>query len=306
MKISVNRLKKRIRFLTNFQKTTKSISLISVIRFQKSFFKIKKIMKIVIYYLEIFKDLLKLYPESFNLLNASDQQLNNKNLKTLVIAITSDRGLSGSFDQIIFKKTEKLIDNLEKSQKNILLGVIGKKGVNYFSKKYSLIFSFKNFENFLPENLAQELLNYLNFLIEKEKINEIWIVRSNLTATGFEAENVLIYPYRFEDLENLINKVIPKMKEWESFQVEEKISTNYDYLFEPSLKKVKMVLIKNIFYLLIYVLILESQASLELTRTITMKKASDNAKKLKEKNVLEYNKLRQQKITEELIDLLRT
>jgi F0F1-type ATP synthase gamma subunit len=36
-----------------------------------------------------------------------------------------------------------------------------------------------------------------------------------------------------------------------------------------------------------------------------MKKASENAEELKEKEILNYNKMRQQKITEELIDIRR-
>lgn len=302
MKISSRKLKQKIKFLNNFQKITKSISLISAVRFQKNFSQIRRIISNVFYLMTIFQQLINKYPEEINYL--TNKKFKDKDRKILIIVVNSDRGLAGSFDQLIYKKTENLIYSLGHSK--IFLGVLGKKGVSYFSKKFKLLFSYKNLENFLPENLARELFDYLNYLISENKVNEIYFVRSNLTSTGFLVEDLKIYPYDFETVKNLINKIVPKMKEWENLKYIETDISLKDFIFEPNIKVVLLTLLKNIFYLVLYTLILESQASLELTRTITMRKASENAQEIKERNILEYNKLRQQKITEELIDLLRT
>ncbi|GIW66894.1 MAG: ATP synthase gamma chain [Candidatus Parcubacteria bacterium] len=299
MKLSSQKIKKRIKFLTNFQKITKSVSLISAVRFQKRIIVIKRIIPNIFYLLNIFYRIANKYSEEVKKLSEKRnvQQDNN-----LIIVVSSDRGLAGSFDQLIFKKTEDLISE----QSNYLLGVIGQKGVNYFKRKYNLEFSFYNFENFLPENLARELFDYINYLLTAKEINNIYFVRSNLSSSGFIVEDLKIFPYDIKTIESLIDKIVPKMREWEKFKIEYYYNQVFaDYIFEPNIRIALLTILKNLFYLILYVLILESQASLELTRTITMRKANENAKRIKDKTILEYNKLRQQKITEELIDLLR-
>ncbi len=48
----------------------------------------------------------------------------------------------------------------------------------------------------------------------------------------------------------------------------------------------------------------ENQASEQAARVMAMQSANDNAKKLLDQLQLEYNKLRQQAITSELLDIL--
>ena len=50
--------------------------------------------------------------------------------------------------------------------------------------------------------------------------------------------------------------------------------------------------------------ICENRASEQAARVLAMQSANDNAKKLREELQLEYNKLRQQSITNELLDIL--
>ncbi|GIW65645.1 MAG: ATP synthase gamma chain [Candidatus Parcubacteria bacterium] len=302
MKVSSQKIKKKIKFLNNFQKITKSVSLISAVRFQKKLTVVRRIIPNIFYFLNIFYSIIEKYPEETKMI--FEKKVNEKG-KNLIIVVSSDRGLSGSFDQLIFKKTRDLIDS-ELNNENFLLGIIGQKGVNYFKKLYQLEFFFYKFENFLPENLARELFNYINVLLNRGKIKNIYFVRSNLTFSGFIVESLKIFPYDIKTIEELIDKIIPKMKEWEKLKFESPIKKNLtDYIFEPNIRLTLNVLLRNLFFLILYTLILESQAALELTRTITMKRANENAKKIKNKTILEYNKLRQEKITEELIDLLR-
>jgi len=298
-------LKKRIRFLSNFQKITNSISLISVIRFQKSYQRINKIILNAFYFLELLNDLFKKYPNIFKEKILFEEKLSKQQTikKTLVLIIASDRGLAGSFDQLIFKKSDELLKNFNRKEDLILIG-IGKKTKYYLEKLKIEFYLFSNFENFLPTTLASEILSYINFLISSQKIKEIYIIRPNLTSTGFLVECLKIYPFNLKVIKNLINKILPQMKQWKDLKASDTQFTS-DYIFEPNVKEVIKVLFKNIFYLLIYVFILEAQASLEFTRTITMKRANENAKKIKNKEILNYNKLRQQKITQELLDIKR-
>jgi len=289
-------IRKRIKFLSNFQKITKSISLISAIKFQKVYQKIARIIFNVFYLLDIFEEVLKRHPKT------SKEFLNlkvNEKGKKLIISIASDRGLAGSFDYLIFKKTEEILN------RDFYLGTIGLKAEKYFKKKYQLLFSFSKFENVLPEDFAKELLSYLQLLIEQEKLKEIYLVRPNLTSSGFIVESLKIYPFDLESIHELLEKIKVKTKEFEGLKKEEPRFKEFQYILEPSPEIIIKTILSQVFYLIFYALILQAQASLEFARTITMKKASENAEELKEQEILNYNKTRQQKITEELIDIRR-
>jgi len=290
------KLRKRIKFLKNFQKTTKTISLISAIKFRRIYIKISHILRNVFYLLGIFEEVLKRH----KVLSRKILQIKvPKTGKDLIIVIASDKGLAGAFDYSIFKRAEELLKG------NFYLGTIGLKSEKYFKRKYDLLFNFSKFENVLPENFAKELLNTIQLLIEKEKIKEIQIIRPNLTSSGFLVENIKVFPFTPESLNDLIRKIKIKMKEFEKLEKEEVKFREFKYILEPSPEIILKTILNQVFYLIFYALILEAQASLEFTRTITMKKASENAEELKERDILNYNKLRQQKITEELIDIRR-
>jgi len=286
------KIRRRIKFLTNFQKITKSISLISAIKFQRIYLKITNILKNVFYLLSIFEEVLKKQKSSLAFEVAPQG-------KTLLIVIASDKGLAGAFDYAIFKKAEEFI------KENFYLGTIGLKAEKYFKKKYDLLFSFSKFENVLPEDFAKELLTFIQHLIEKEKIKKILLVRPNLTSSGFIVESLKIFPFTPETLGQLIEKIKIKTKEFEKLKKEEVKFKYFEYILEPSPAIILRTLLNQSFYLIFYALILEAQASIEFMRTITMKKAAENAEDLKEEEILNYNKFRQQKITEELIDIRR-
>ncbi len=289
-------LRKRIKFLTNFQKITKSINLISAIKFQKVYQKIANILRNVFYFLDISEEIIKRHPKTIKEITKYKYVLTGKKL---IICIASDRGLAGSFDNLIFEKTEEFLT------KDCYLGTIGLKAEKYFKKKYRLLFSFSKFENILPEEFAKELLSYIQLLIEKEKIKEIYLIRPNLTSSGFIVESLKVYPFDLESINDLLEKIKIRTKEFENLRKEQPRFKEFQYILEPSPEVVVKTILDQVFYLVFYALILQAQASLEFVRTITMKKASENAEELKEKEILNYNKMRQQKITEELIDIRR-
>jgi len=290
------KLKKRIIFLKNFQKTTKTISLISAIKYQRLYTKISYILRNVFYLLTIFEEVFKRHKKPLKeVLKIKIPQKGKK----LIIVVASDKGLAGAFDYAIFKKAEELLKG------DFYLGTIGLKAEKYFKRKYKLTFSFSKFENVLPEDFAKELLDFIQALIEREKITEIQMVRPNLTSRGFLVESLKVFPFTSESINDLIKKIKIRTREFENLKKEEIKFKEFKYILEPSPEIVLRTIINQVFYLIFYALILQAQASIEFTRTISMKKASENAEEIKEKETLNYNKLRQQKITEELIDIKR-
>lgn len=300
---SLRKLKQRLRFLDKFQKMTKSVGLLSSVRYRKAYQKISQILASTYYLLNIFKEILKRNPGIDK--KVKEKLKIHKSNRVLIIAIASDRGLAGAFDLTIFEKTKNLIEKMKKENKDILLGVIGKKAENYFKKRYPLLFSFSKFEGLFPETFAKELISYLRFLIEENKLGEVIFIRPNLSFSGYFVEEIKIYPFNLEVLEDIIEKILPKIRYWQALKKEREFRYEFEYILEPSPEKILEIILEIVFYSLIYVIILESQASLELARTITMQRAEKNSKELSEKTLIEYNKLRQNKITQEIFDTLQ-
>ena len=76
------------------------------------------------------------------------------------------------------------------------------------------------------------------------------------------------------------------------------------YLFEPDANTIFRSVLPMFLVSVMQEIFTENRASEQAARVMAMQSANDNAKKLLEQLRLEYNKLRQQSITTELLDIL--
>lgn len=76
-----------------------------------------------------------------------------------------------------------------------------------------------------------------------------------------------------------------------------------EYTFEPSAAVVFETVLPQYVNNTIYQMVLESRASEHSSRMVAMKNATDNAKQMIKDLSLEYNKLRQASITNELLEI---
>lgn len=89
----------------------------------------------------------------------------------------------------------------------------------------------------------------------------------------------------------------------EGLSEEELASDGSDYLFEPSAEGFLSYLFSHYLSLTIYLVLLNAKASEQSARMVAMKNATDNANSLIQDLKLEYNQLRQGRITTELLEL---
>lgn len=76
------------------------------------------------------------------------------------------------------------------------------------------------------------------------------------------------------------------------------------YIFEPSADAIFNKVLPMYLLAVVQDIFTENRASEQAARVMAMQSANDNAKKLHEQLQLEFNKLRQQAITTELLDIL--
>lgn len=85
---------------------------------------------------------------------------------------------------------------------------------------------------------------------------------------------------------------------------EEKNTVSADYIFEPDTQTVMQEALPLYMLSTLTEIFTQNRASQQAARVMAMQSANDNAKKLLEQLQLEFNKLRQQSITNELLDIV--
>jgi len=83
----------------------------------------------------------------------------------------------------------------------------------------------------------------------------------------------------------------------------EEVRSNVEYIYEPSAAAVLAELLPRFVEMQIYHAILESVASEQSARMVAMRSATENANELIQDLTLAYNKVRQEMITKELLDI---
>ena len=96
---------------------------------------------------------------------------------------------------------------------------------------------------------------------------------------------------------------LSKFREMMRIKDEEIINDGRPTIIEPDIPSVLSMMSRMFMSQNIYRLILEAKASEHSARTIAMKGATDNADALSKELSLEYNKLRQSAITNEIIEI---
>lgn len=213
----------------------------------------------------------------------------NREVKNvLIIAITSNRGLCGAFNNNVIKKTNALIAD-EYAGKNVKVLGIGKKSFDFFKKTAQLA------ENGYPEK-PFEVFDKLTFS-NSSSIAET--VMSKFIAGEID-EVVVVY----NSFKNAGSQIIKAEQFLPMVPAEGASTSNVDYIFEPSKEEILSGLLPKALKLQLFKSLLDSFASEHGARMTAMHKATDNASELLKSLKLSYNKARQAAITNEILEIV--
>ncbi len=211
--------------------------------------------------------------------------------KVLLVLITSDRGLAGSYNSNLIKLAEKLMrEDYAEAVANgqLTLMTIGRRGKDYFERRlpgsaidsrYSTLFHSLNFK--AVSAVADEIIERF----EKGEIDRVSVVYSEFKNAAMQI---------FRDIRYL---PIPKEKH-EAGEQEQ------DYIFEPGLSLMIEELIPKILRTQFYKFMLDANASEHGARMTAMDKATENASELLKDLKISYNRARQAAITTELTEIV--
>lgn len=210
--------------------------------------------------------------------------------KILIISVSSDRGLCGSFNSNIFKGVNRLIEGRYSSQfakGNVTVLTIGKKSGDYFSKRrcsmvgdFTLMFSTLSFEN------VARAAEFIMDAFKQGKYDRVELVYN-------EFKNVATQILRTEQF----LPIVPAQNSKSTRQ-------NIDYIYQPSQEEILTSLIPQSLKVQLYKAVLDSNAAENGARMTAMDKATENAGELLKQLRLTYNRTRQAAITKEILEIV--
>ncbi len=202
--------------------------------------------------------------------------------KIAVVLITPDRGLTGGLDANINRKTATFI----LSQKTpVSLVLVGRRGIG-FMRRY-----------------GREIRAEFSRIGDKPSLLDTLPI-SHIIIDDYSTGLIDMAYIAYEQFINtarqvpVIEQILPVVPD------ESTKSQDLDYIFEPNPRDVLNKLLPRFVEAEIYHAILESIASEQSARMVSMRNATDNANELVQSLTLEYHKARQEAITSELLDIV--
>lgn len=276
-------IRRRIKSITNTRQITKAMELVAAAKMRKAQERAQNS--------RLYSSSAK---ESLSLLSIAAQKITHPLLaskksaagasrKDLLIVITSDRGLAGSYNSFCLRLASSF---LQTKIDSVDILTIGKKARDFFSRTDANIAA--TFIDLPPYPSFNDLRPVAEIAIDdflRRQYSQVNIVYTKFHST-VKQEAVL---EQFLPIEN---------KDYT--EGEEPLP---EFTFEPNEKNVLDYVVPRLVETLLYQKLLESVASEHSARMVAMKNASDNASDIIKDLQLTYNGVRQAGITQELAEI---
>lgn len=277
---SLRDIKRRIRSVKSTQQITKAMKMVAAAKLRRAQ---DRVLQGQPYFDAFYRAMSKLAGYAGELTHPYLQSPNPDIKKDILLHITSDKGLCGSFNVNLNRSVERFL--AENPDREIELVTLGRKGRDYFkSRRFNIR---KHFPGFTSECSFADLRDLLTYL-ETAYVNG-------------EVGRVFIHYARFLNvLKNVptVMQVLPV----ETPTTEEKVST--DFIFEPKGEELLGFILPRYFQSMVFRTVIESFTSEQGARMVAMENATSAAGDMIHAYTLQYNKARQGAITRELGDII--
>ena len=209
-----------------------------------------------------------------------------------IIAITSDRGLAGSYNAAVIKAAERQLDAARTSGADYALILIGKKANDYFSfRNYDIEASYTGISDSPTYEDAREVAGKVVEMFEAGELDRVELVYTEFITMGTQRVTVRRY-LPLETAQAMADEGGGSSGALAQFE------------FEPSPGGVLESLLPRYMESRLYSALLEAAASEHANRQRAMKAATDNAEDLIVKLSREMNQARQAAITTEIMEIV--
>lgn len=281
---SLKEIKSRIQSVKSTQKITSAMKMVSSAKLRKAQREIENfypyshsVMRILNNFLAADSDLSSAFSEV-------------RDIKRIaIIAFSSNGSLNGAFNSNVEKKLIAAVNKYKNlGNENILIFPIGKK-IYKATKKLGLTPQ-GNFEGMADKPNFQEMMDLA------EKVMRLY------TSAQIDKVVLIYHHFKTKSTQELLSESLLPLEL--TSDISTNSTTRHNYIIEPNRNDIVKILIPKVILLRMYTALLDSAASEHAARVIAMQLATDNADDLLHDLSIQYNKSRQQAITNELLDII--
>ena len=206
--------------------------------------------------------------------------------RPLLIVITADRGLCGSFNSNVIKAAGQFIVS-EGRHREIALGLIGRKGRDFFRRR-----------GFDVRYEQVGIFQRLSFTDAAELAN---VAIEEFTAGRASSVHLVYNEFKSVMTQRI---VVERLLPIPRLEPESKAAMTAEYLYEPAAEHIFRDLLPRHVQVQVYRALLESNAAFYAAQMTAMDAATRNSAEMIENLTLYMNKVRQAAITREIIEVV--
>jgi len=270
-------IRDRIKSVKSIQKVTKAMKMVAAAKMRRAQERMEESRPYSNALAEVIQHLLPdIDRDSLPLLDVRDVK------RKAYVVVSADRGLAGAFNTNLLKVAQKEIDSFGKEKVDLFC--IGKKARDHFKRReYNIIKSHVDFWADMEFNSAITIGRSIIEHFTSGKVDEIHVVYNYFINVGQQqVKSEVLLPLVYE----------------------EKNGVTHDRLYEPSKEELVSSLIPRHLNVQMWKYLLESYASEQAARMLSMENATTNAQDMIKDLTLEFNKARQAAITTEMLEIV--
>jgi F-type H+-transporting ATPase subunit gamma len=278
-------LRRRIRAVKSTQQITKAMKMIAASRLKRAQDRVVAARPFAQRMLRVLNSLVsRVDSDAHPLLKMPDQS----GAPALLIVVTADRGLCGSFNSNVIKGAGQFIVT-EGQGREVALGLIGRKGREFFRRRgfdvrYEAVGIFQRLQFAHAAEIADAAIEEFT----SGRVNSVYLVYN-------EFKSVMTQKLVIERL-----LPIPRLE----VEAGTAAAPSVDYIFEPAPEQIFADLLPRHVQVQVYRALLESNAAFFAAQMTAMDAATRNSAEMIENLTLYMNKVRQAAITREIIEVV--
>lgn len=287
---------KRRKAVMNIRKITRTMYLISTVRYQKSFRRVTAFRPFAVELRRIASELVQSLPElSHPLLQKHHDSVVPR---VALIVLTSNRGLCGAYNSTILRRAHHFINEQERAGKQVDLYVVGRRGIQFFAREKRQVaemYELKVGELVPPYELVKQFAQRMMNQYVRQEIDGLHVAITRFIKPGRQSTLVV----------QLLPVQIPAATDEPPREAPTPPSPFKGVFdFSPDPKTMLDEVPSETVSVSLFQGLIEAAASEHYTRMVSMKSATDNADHIVKSLSTQYNRARQSQITTELSEII--
>jgi F-type H+-transporting ATPase subunit gamma len=284
-------LRRRIRAVKNTQQITKAMKMVAASKLRRAQERIMNARPYAVQMQRVLSSVAGRVDASIHPLLARREP--GPESQTLVIIVTADKGLCGSFNTNIIKGAGGFI---VASPMPCMLGLVGRKGRDYFGRRgFPVMFEQVGIFQRLRFEDARAIAQAAVEAFVSGRVDRVMLIYNEFKSVMTQRVVVdQLLPIVRSDVEGRAEAAAPTTVE----------VANVDYLYEPSAQEIFNQLLPRYVEVQVYRALLESNAAFFAAQMTAMDTATKNSADMIGSLTLYMNKVRQAAITREIIEVV--